>query len=90
MKLGADSLFVNLRANKGAKEASGSGKEAVMRRILVVDGDLHSRLAIRAWLKRYGFRAAPTVPLIAISGAAFAGPETDTPVYGSADEASGG
>ena len=93
-----------------------------MRRILVVDDDLHTRLAIRAWLKRYGFRVAiadggasglaaldeasfdlmivdifmpqmrgfesirifhqraPTVPLIAISGYAFSGPETDDPV----------
>jgi CheY-like chemotaxis protein len=93
-----------------------------MRRILVADDDLHTRLAIRAWLKRYGFRVAtadgganglaaldeasfdlmivdifmpdrrgfesirifhqraPTVPLIAISGYAFAGPETDNPV----------
>jgi CheY-like chemotaxis protein len=25
-----------------------------MRRILVVDDDLHIRLAIRAWLKHYG------------------------------------
>jgi hypothetical protein len=31
--------------------------EAVVRRILVVD-DLHTRLAIRAWLQRYGLRAA--------------------------------
>ena len=93
-----------------------------MRRILVVDDDLHTRVAIRAWLKRYGFRAAiadgganglaaleeasfdlmivdifmpqmrgfesirvfhqraPTVPLIAISGYAFSGPETDNAV----------
>jgi len=29
-----------------------------MRRILVVDDDLHIRLAIRAWLKQYGFRIA--------------------------------
>jgi CheY-like chemotaxis protein len=29
-----------------------------MRRILVVDDDMHVRLAIRAWLKRYGFRVA--------------------------------
>ncbi len=29
-----------------------------MRRILVIDDDLHTRLAIRAWLKRYGFRVA--------------------------------
>jgi DNA-binding response OmpR family regulator len=27
-----------------------------MRRILGVDGDPHIRLAIRAWLERYGFR----------------------------------
>ena len=90
-----------------------------MRRILVVDDDLHTRLAIRTWLKRCGFRVAiadggpnglaalddatfdlmivdifmpnmrgfesirifhqraPTVPLIAISGYAFSGPETE-------------
>ncbi|MET3841896.1 hypothetical protein ABIE49_003974 [Bradyrhizobium sp. OAE829] len=29
-----------------------------MRRILVVDDDLHTRLAIRAWLKQCGFRVA--------------------------------
>ena len=88
-----------------------------MRRILVVDDDPHIGLAIRAWLKRYGFKVtvadggaaglialnsstfdvmivdifmpnmrgfesirvfhnhAPTVPLIAISGYAFSGPE---------------
>ena len=88
-----------------------------MRRILVVDDDPHICLAVRAWLKRYGFRVsiadgglnglaaldnatfdlmivdifmpdmrgfesirmfhnhAPAVPLIAISGYAFAGPE---------------
>ena len=93
-----------------------------MRRILVIDDDLHTRLAIRAWLKRYGFRVAtadsganglatldeasfdlmivdifmprmrgfeatrifhrraPTRQLIAISGYAFFGPETDNPV----------
>jgi CheY-like chemotaxis protein len=92
-----------------------------MRRILVVDDDRHTRLAIGIWLKRYGFRVAitddgesglaalndgtfdlmivdvfmpnmrgfesirvfhshaPTVPLIAISGYAFSGPETDDP-----------
>jgi CheY-like chemotaxis protein len=90
-----------------------------MRRILVVDDDLHTRLAIRTWLMQCGFRVAiadgganglaalddstfdlmivdvfmpnmrgfesirifhqraPTVPLIAISGYAFSGPETD-------------
>jgi hypothetical protein len=29
-----------------------------MRRILVVDDDLHTRLAIRTWLNRCGFRVA--------------------------------
>lgn len=29
-----------------------------MRRILVVDDDLHTRLAVRAWLNQCGFRAA--------------------------------
>jgi DNA-binding response OmpR family regulator len=29
-----------------------------MRRILVVDDDPHIGLAIRAWLKRYGFRVS--------------------------------
>jgi CheY-like chemotaxis protein len=90
----------------------------VMRRILIVDDDPHICLAIRAWLKRYGFRVtiadggsngisaldnstfdlmivdifmpnmrgfesirvfhnhAPKVPLIAISGYAFAASET--------------
>jgi PleD family two-component response regulator len=42
------------------------GKEAVMRRILIVDDDLHVGLAICAWLAQHGFRlrsrtAAPTV-----------------------------
>jgi CheY-like chemotaxis protein len=92
-----------------------------MRRILVVDDDPHICLAIRAWLKRYGFRVsiadggtsglaaldhstfdlmivdifmphmpgfesirmfhdhAPAVPLIAISGYAFAGLQTSSP-----------
>ena len=92
-----------------------------MRRILVVDDDPHICLAIRAWLKRYGFKVAiadggpsgllaldnstfdlmivdifmpdmrgfesirvfhdhaPTVPLIAISGYAFSGPERPVP-----------
>lgn len=91
-----------------------------MRRILVVEDDLHTRLAMRVWLKQCGFRVAiadggpsglaalddgtfdlmivdifmpnmrgfesirifhqraPTVPLIAISGYAFCGPETDS------------
>lgn len=94
-----------------------------MRRILVVDDDPHICLAIRAWLKRYGFRVAiadggatglvaldnstfdlmivdifmpnmrgfesirvfhrraPTVPLIAISGYAFSGPEGSSPDF---------
>jgi DNA-binding NtrC family response regulator len=92
-----------------------------MRRILVVDDDSHICLAVRAWLKRYGFKVAiadggaaglaaldnstfdlmivdvfmpdmrgfesigtfhdhaPAVPLIAISGYAFAGMETSSP-----------
>jgi CheY-like chemotaxis protein len=92
-----------------------------MRRILVVDDDPHICLAIRAWLKRYGFKVAiadggaaglaaldnstfdlmivdifmpdmrgfesistfhdhaPAVPLIAISGYAFAGLEASSP-----------
>ena len=94
-----------------------------MRRILIVDDDPHICLAIRAWLKRYGFRVtiadggssglsaldnstfdlmivdifmpnmrgfesirvfhnhAPKVPLIAISGYAFAGSETSGPDF---------
>jgi DNA-binding NtrC family response regulator len=94
-----------------------------MRRILVVDDDPHICLAIRAWLKRYGFKVAiadgganglvaldnstfdlmivdifmpemrgfesirvfhdhaPTVPLIAISGYAFAGPQASGPDF---------
>lgn len=94
-----------------------------MRRILVVDDDPHICLAVRAWLKRYGFKVAiadggpnglvaldnstfdlmivdifmpdmrgfesirvfhdhaPTVPLIAISGYAFAGPEASGPDF---------
>jgi CheY-like chemotaxis protein len=90
-----------------------------MRRILVVDDDLHTRLAIRIWLEQCGFRVAvadgglnglaalddstfdlmivdifmpnmrgfesirifhqraPPMPLIAISGYAFSGPEGD-------------
>ena len=94
-----------------------------MRRILVVDDDPHICLAIRAWLKRYGFNVAiadgganglvaldnstfdlmivdifmpemrgfesirvfhdhaPTVPLIAISGYAFAGPQASGPDF---------
>src|SRR3979411_238212 len=94
-----------------------------MRRILVVDDDPHICLAVRAWLKSYGFQVsiadggtsrlaaldnstfdlmivdifmpnmrgfesirvfhdhAPTVPLIAISGYAFAGPEASGPDF---------
>jgi CheY-like chemotaxis protein len=33
-------------------------KEPIMRRILVVDDDPNICLAVRAWLKRYGFRVA--------------------------------
>jgi len=35
--------------------------EPVMRRILVVDDDPHICLAVRAWLKRYGFEVAIAV-----------------------------
>jgi CheY-like chemotaxis protein len=94
-----------------------------MRRILMVDDDPHICLAVRAWLKRSGFRVsiadggpnglvaldnstfdlmivdifmpdmrgfesirvfherAPTVPLIAISGYAFTGPEASGPDF---------
>ena len=94
-----------------------------MRRILLVDDDPHICLAIRAWLKRYGFKVAiadggangllaldnstfdlmivdvfmpnmrgfesirvfhdhaPKVPLIAISGYAFAGLEASSPDF---------
>jgi DNA-binding response OmpR family regulator len=94
-----------------------------MRRILIVDDDPHICLAIRAWLKRYGFKVAiadggangllaldnstfdlmivdvfmpnmrgfesirvfhdhaPKVPLIAISGYAFAGLEASSPDF---------
>jgi CheY-like chemotaxis protein len=94
-----------------------------MRRILVVDDDPHICLAVRAWLKRYGFRVsiadgglnglaaldnatfdlmivdifmpdmrgfesirmfhdhAPAVPLIAISGYAFSGPQLSGPDF---------
>src|SRR6202040_764112 len=38
--------------------ASGTTGEAPMRRILVVDDDPHICLAIRAWLKRYGFKVS--------------------------------
>jgi DNA-binding response OmpR family regulator len=30
----------------------------ILRRVLVVDDDPHIGLAIRAWLKRYGFRVS--------------------------------
>ena len=94
-----------------------------MRRILVVDDDPHICLAIRAWLKRYGFKVsvadggtsgllafdnstfdlmivdifmpnmrgfesirvfhdhAPTVPLIAMSGYAFANLDSPAPDF---------
>jgi CheY-like chemotaxis protein len=41
-----------------AQRWNASGKEAVMRRILVVDDDPHVGLAIRAWLAQHGFRGA--------------------------------
>ncbi len=37
-----------------------AAREVVMRRILVVDDDLHTRLAIGIWLKQCGFRVAIT------------------------------
>jgi CheY-like chemotaxis protein len=94
-----------------------------MRRILMVDDDLHTRLAIRIWLKQCGFRVAitdggdsglaalndgtfdlmivdvfmpnmrgfesirvfhsraPTVPLIAMSGYAFANLDSPAPDF---------
>lgn len=94
-----------------------------MRRILIVDDDPHICLAIRAWLKRYGFRVtiadggssglsaldnstfdlmivdifmphmrgfesirifherAPTVPLVAMSGYAFANLDSPAPDF---------
>src|ERR1700736_5616170 len=46
-----------------------------MRRILVVDDDPHIGLAIRAWLKRYGFKVTVadggTAGLIALSNSTF-------------------
>src|SRR5664279_5978407 len=39
-------------------EPVNTAKEAGMRRILVVDDDPHICLAVRAWLKRYGFRVS--------------------------------
>ena len=94
-----------------------------MRRILIVDDDLHTRLAIRTWLSRCGFRVAiadggvnglaalddatfdlmivdifmpnmrgfelirvfhqhaPTVPLVAMSGYAFANLDSPAPDF---------
>jgi CheY-like chemotaxis protein len=54
-------LRTDSRQEISAIEAQGwnaSGKEAVMRRILVVDDDPHVGLAIRAWLAQHGFRVA--------------------------------
>jgi CheY-like chemotaxis protein len=49
--------------------------EPVMRRILVVDDDPHICLAIRAWLKRYGFKVAiadgGTTGLVALDNSTF-------------------
>ncbi len=42
-----------------------------MRRILVIDDDPHVRLAIRAWLKRYGFRVSIADGLAALERATF-------------------
>jgi DNA-binding response OmpR family regulator len=46
-----------------------------MRRILVVDDDPHIGLAIRAWLKRYGFKVmvadGGTAGLIALNNSTF-------------------
>jgi CheY-like chemotaxis protein len=51
-----------------------------MRRILVVDDDPHICLAIRAWLKRYGFRVSiadgGVNGLAALDNAAFGGCRT--------------
>jgi len=43
-----------------AHRAFDAAREVVMRRILVVDDDLHTRLAIGIWLKQCGFRVAIT------------------------------
>jgi CheY-like chemotaxis protein len=49
--------------------------EAVMRRILIVDDDPHIGLAIRAWLRRYGFKVAiadgGTTGLVALDNSTF-------------------
>ena len=49
--------------------------EPVMRRILVVDDDPHICLAVRAWLKRYGFEVAiadgGTTGLVALDNSTF-------------------
>ena len=44
-----------------------------MRRILVIDDDLHVCLAIKAWLRRYGFAVADdgTAGLIALDNSSF-------------------
>jgi CheY-like chemotaxis protein len=44
--------------NVGGRERQVHGEGPVMRRILVVDDDPHICLALRAWLKRYGFRVS--------------------------------
>jgi CheY-like chemotaxis protein len=54
-------LCTDSRQEISAFKAGGrnaDGKEAVMRRILVVDDDPHVGLAIRAWLTQHGFRVA--------------------------------
>ena len=44
--------------NVGGMERQVHGEGTVMRRILIVDDDPHICLALRAWLKRYGFRVS--------------------------------
>jgi CheY-like chemotaxis protein len=49
----------------------GDGEGTVMRRILVVDDDPHICLAVRVWLKRYGFTvtiADGGITLAAVAG----------------------
>jgi PleD family two-component response regulator len=44
--------------NTGISRTHKDVRGIAMRRILVVDDDPHIGLAIRAWLKRYGFRVS--------------------------------
>src|ERR1700675_676345 len=63
------------RSMSKAATALVAAREAVMRRILVVDDDPHMGLAIRAWLKRYGFKVAiadgDTAGLVALDNSTF-------------------